>query len=430
MKKFTVKKVALLLACVLALTMVSYSLPQEVSAASSSELKELLEEQKAQNAENEAKLQELYQKYNENASQMEEVIQQKNIIDQEIFLLNEQINNTTDQIATISLMIADKQTELDAAQTRLQTLNEQNKSRIRAMEEEGVLSYWSVLFKATSFSDLLDRMNMVQEIAAADQRRLASIREAAQAVAEAQGELELQKSNLEESRAALEQTQAELADARTKADDLLTQLIGFGEEYEKYIEDGEALQQELMEQMAQTEKDIDMAEYREWLATSVPETTKAPATSTPSSKDDDDDGDSGSSSSSAWRSPLLRSSYVTSPYGWREVHPVYGDRRFHHGVDLYSFQGDEIVAARSGVVTVASYQEGGAGNYVTINHGDGYSSTYMHMTHYIVSYGQYVTAGQVIGYVGSTGGSTGPHLHFGIFYQGESVNPVYYVDFS
>jgi murein DD-endopeptidase MepM/ murein hydrolase activator NlpD len=130
-----------------------------------------------------------------------------------------------------------------------------------------------------------------------------------------------------------------------------------------------------------------------------------------------------------WLSPLLRSSYVTSPYGMR-VHPISGKYKMHHGVDLYSFQGDSIVATRGGVVTTADYQAGGAGYYVTINHGDGFSSTYMHMTHYVVKKGDYVNAGQLIGYVGSTGGSTGPHLHFGIFYNGSSVNPVNYVNFA
>jgi murein DD-endopeptidase MepM/ murein hydrolase activator NlpD len=130
-----------------------------------------------------------------------------------------------------------------------------------------------------------------------------------------------------------------------------------------------------------------------------------------------------------WLSPLLRSSYVTSAYGMR-YHPISGKYKMHYGVDLYSFQGDPIVATRGGVVTTADYQAGGAGYYVTINHGDGFSSTYMHMTHYVVKKGDFVNAGQIIGYVGSTGGSTGPHLHFGIFYNGSSVNPVNYVNFA
>jgi murein DD-endopeptidase MepM/ murein hydrolase activator NlpD len=98
----------------------------------------------------------------------------------------------------------------------------------------------------------------------------------------------------------------------------------------------------------------------------------------------------------------------------------------HNGVDMACAKGTPIYAARSGKVTTASYQAGGAGNYVSINHGDGFSSIYMHMTHYIVSAGQHVSQGQVIGYCGSTGGSTGPHLHYEVIYMGRNVNPVNY----
>ena len=86
------------------------------------------------------------------------------------------------------------------------------------------------------------------------------------------------------------------------------------------------------------------------------------------------------------------------------------------------------MATRSGTVTTATYGSA-AGYYVTINHGDGFSSIYMHMTHYDVKAGQYVSAGQVIGYVGKTGVATGNHLHFGISYGGKYYNPALYVNF-
>ena len=98
----------------------------------------------------------------------------------------------------------------------------------------------------------------------------------------------------------------------------------------------------------------------------------------------------------------------------------------HKGVDLDAAKGTPIYASRSGYVTVAKYHYL-SGNYVTINHQDGYSSTYLHMTHYVVGVGDYVKAGQVIGYVGSTGRSTGPHLHFGIMKNGVYVNPMDYI---
>ena len=116
---------------------------------------------------------------------------------------------------------------------------------------------------------------------------------------------------------------------------------------------------------------------------------------------------------------------MSSAYGWR-IHPVYGGKKFHYGIDLANSSGTPIIATRDGKVTVAKYSSS-AGYYVTLNHGDGFSSQYMHMTHYIVKVGQSVSAGQVIGYMGSTGASTGPHLHFSILYNGSHVNPANYI---
>ena len=96
-------------------------------------------------------------------------------------------------------------------------------------------------------------------------------------------------------------------------------------------------------------------------------------------------------------------------------------------MDLAAPQGTPIYATRSGTVTTATYNSS-AGYFVTINHGDGFSSSYLHMTHYIVKAGQSVKAGEVIGYCGSTGTSTGPHLHFTLYYNGSTVNPANYIN--
>jgi len=410
-----------LLAVLTVLTMLAGTVPT-AQAKSSSELKKQLEELKAEKKEQDAALKELKGQLKENVSEMEDVVGQKDIIDQEIFYINEQISNIEQQVATYSLLIADKQDELDNAQNRLQLLNEKNKERIQAMEEEGALSYWSVLFKASSFSDLLDRLNMIQEIAAADQRRIRELKQAAEDVSAARESLQGEKAELELAMTELEAATVELEDKRKEADALLEKLIAKGEAFEALIDESEDLQAELMQQIAKTEKDYKNQKYKEWLATSVPPTTKKPSSS------NNNDG-APAPSSTGWRSPLVKSSYVTSPFGMR-LHPVYKVYKMHHGVDLQSKKGDTIVAAKGGVVTVASYQRGGAGYYVTINHGDGFSSIYMHMTHFVVKKGDYVKAGQTIGYVGSTGVSTGPHLHFSIYYNGNSVNPAKYVNFK
>ena len=129
-----------------------------------------------------------------------------------------------------------------------------------------------------------------------------------------------------------------------------------------------------------------------------------------------------------WVLPL-RYHNVSSSYGNR-THPVSGEYSFHTGIDLAAPEGTPIVASRSGTVVKAEYQNE-AGNFVTIDHYDGYDSSYLHMKKYIVEVGQFVIAGQVIGYVGSTGWSTGPHLHYEVR-MGGCVDPLsfYNIGFS
>ena len=404
------------LAFLLVLTMVFGIVPVSVEAASSSEIKNQITEMEEENEELKKQIKELKSKYKKNENEIKDIVAHKDLIDQEISLLTAQIANINRQITAFGLLIADKQDELDMARDRLAELNEKNKERIRAMEEEGSLSYWTVLFQANSFSDLLDRINMVQEIASSDQRRLKELQAAAKDVENARADLETEKSSLEATKAELNATQAEQETKRQESDKLLRKLIEKGEEYQAMLDESEQLQDDLMKEIAQKEKEYKEAKHQEWLATYVPPTTWPSDDTTPSDK---------VPSSSGWVCPVPYYT-LTSPFGMR-VHPIRGTWTMHNGVDMAAAQGTPIYAAKSGRVTVTSFQAGGAGYYVSINHGDGFSSIYMHMTHYIVSPGMYVNAGQVIGYVGSTGGSTGPHLHFGISYNGKYVNPMNYV---
>ena len=401
---------------ILAAVLLFAMLPVSAEAKSSSEIRQQINEMKAENKELEEKLSELRSQFQENENEIINMVAEKDLIDQEISILMEQITNINAQIMSYGLLIADKQDELDEAQADLAELNQKHRARIQAMEEEGSLSYWEVLFKANSFTDLLDRLNMIQEIAASDKRRMEELSAAAERVATTQTELNSEKEELELSRLQMDEAQRQLEEKRLEADELLRQLVAKGEEFEALIDESEELQDDLMAEIAQAEKDLKEAEYQEWLATYVPPTTRPGNDTTPSVQ---------APSSSGWVCPVPYYT-LTSPFGMR-VHPISGKWKMHNGVDMAAAQGTPIYAAKSGKVTTASYQAGGAGYYVSINHGDGFSSIYMHMTHFIVSPGQYVTAGQVIGYVGSTGGSTGPHLHFGISYNGSYVNPMNYV---
>ncbi|MBR2937444.1 MAG: peptidoglycan DD-metalloendopeptidase family protein [Oscillospiraceae bacterium] len=117
----------------------------------------------------------------------------------------------------------------------------------------------------------------------------------------------------------------------------------------------------------------------------------------------------------------------SSSYGYRE-HPVRGEANFHGGVDLAADRGTPIVASRSGTVKYAEYIENDAGYWVLIDHLDGFESAYMHMDKYIVTEGQFVVAGQLIGYCGASGVATGNHLHFEIRKNNQTVNPADYID--
>lgn len=128
-----------------------------------------------------------------------------------------------------------------------------------------------------------------------------------------------------------------------------------------------------------------------------------------------------------WVLPI-RYKLCTSSFGPRE-HPIAGEAKFHYGMDLAADRGTPIVASRSGTVIIADFEEGKGGNHVVIDHLDGYESKYMHMDKYIVTQGQFVVTGQIIGYCGQTGAATGDHLHFEIWKNNEVVNPADFMKF-
>ncbi|MBQ6720304.1 MAG: peptidoglycan DD-metalloendopeptidase family protein [Oscillospiraceae bacterium] len=395
------------IALVLAAAMFFAVLPTPAQAAkSSSAIQQELNSLKDKNKAIQAEIDAIQGQYDANASEIQDLVNQKNAIDQEISLLNAQVQNLNEQITAYGQLIADAQDELDIAQFTLNGLNEKHKLRIRAMEEEGTVSYWEVIFEASSFIDMLDRINMMQEIAASDQARLEEMRQAAALVEEAQEQMRLGKEELEASNAALAESQAVLEERRTASDGILRELAKKQDEFQAMLDESEALQDDLMRSIAAKEKELKEAKYEEKLA-ALAAAGGAPA------------------SDATWVTPV--SGYtLTSPFGMRK-HPVLGVNRMHNGIDMACAQGTPIYATRAGKVTTASYQAGGAGYYVSINHLDGFSSIYMHMTNYVVSAGQSVAQGQLIGYVGSTGISTGPHLHFGISYAGSYVNPLAYI---
>ena len=448
-RKLWVSILAGVMAAIMLVSLIFSILPSVVSAKSSSEIRKEIDKLKQEQEQIREELSDLQSQQDDKKNETLNVLEQKDAIDRELSLLYSEIENINAQIQVYSDLIAEKQNELDAAMKEYEDLIEKNRDRIRAMEEGGKISYWSVIFQASSFSDLLDRLNMVDEIAAADQRRLDALDEAANAVAQARGELAKERESLEVTKAELVGVQEELDAKRREADELLQELKEQSDELKDLYDAAADAEAALADDIAQREKEFNEAKRREEEERRRQEEEERRRqeeqnknnNNNNNNNDNDNNnggsnnGDSGNTGTGGdggsetekvtWRTPCSYSQQIAA-FGWR-IDPLYGDERFHNGVDLAGSQGTAIYATRSGTVTTATFS-GSYGNYVVINHGDGYSSLYGHMTHYVVSAGQTVTQGQVIGYMGSTGWTDGtPHLHFGISLNGSWVNPRSYI---
>ena len=386
-RKRLVSILAGIMALIMLLSLIASVIPV-ARAASSSEIRKQINELKEQKKEIEEQIKDVKAQYQQNEDELLDIVNRKNAIDQEIGLLHAQIININEQLAAFNIMIADKQDELDVAEDRFDDLSRENKDRIRTMEEEGAVTYWEVLFKANSFSDLLDRLNMVEEIAASDQRRLQELHEAADLVALAREELAGERAALEETKAELDATQLLLDERKAEADALLQELLERADELEELRAELEQQESDFLDQIALKEQEYDEAKLAEWLAymatytTVPPETTAPPSGGNTNNSTGTNEGAGNNNTTavpgnSSWIRPC---SYVmmTSPFGYRTP-PAGGASSYHQGVDLAGPEGTPIYAARSGRVTIAGWGNA-AGYYVTINHLDGFSSIYMHLS--------------------------------------------------
>ena len=207
-----------------------------------------------------------------------------------------------------------------------------------------------------------------------------------------QASMEDTRAELESEKLALQLKQQELAEAMTQTEQLLSQLNSVKQDTQDLLTEAEVQGGAVADKIGQLKDAYDHVEQLE---------------------------------QQRWVLPI-QYTVCTSPFGNR-VHPVEGETKYHSGVDLAAPLGTPIVAARSGTVEVASYDDS-SGYYVCIDHLDNYETRYMHMQKYIVAPGQFVVAGQIIGYCGETGVATGPHLHFAVYQNGKAVNPAEYVD--
>lgn len=391
------------------------SLAFTARAASSAQIRQQIEALESKADSIAAKREELQAEIEANKAETMGVIDQKLALDQQIELTQQEIANQTAQIQEYNNLISAKQSELDDALEQESTLFEQYKLRIRSMEENGTVSYWAILFKSRNFSDLLDNINMISEIAISDQLMMKKLEQIAEEIAAARVELEEEKAMLVATQEELAATEQTLTEQRAESDALIQELLSDKaamDESEAYYAE---LEDDLVAQIAKQEQEYDDALAAEKAAAAAAANNSGGGSS---------GGGGGGGGAGGWRNPVS-GIYVTSAYGYR-WHPTQGYYNFHSGVDLAAGYGQAIYAAKGGTVTTATYSNV-YGYYVVINHGDGYSTLYGHMTNYIVGVGQSVSAGQTIGYAGSTGWSTGPHLHYTVYYNGNTVNPMNFI---
>lgn len=398
-----------------------FGLVASVFAASSSTIKQQIEELKKKEESVQSKRSQLQGEIRANEGKELDLVEQKSQIDRQIELTQEEIDIKNEEIRQYNLLISEKQNELDDAIAEKSELDTKYRTRVRAMEETGKVSYWSILFKANSFSDMLDRVDMINEIAEADVRMLDALQQAAAKIEQDREDLAAQKVQLEQTKADLTAKEEELTGMRKESDELLNKLIKDNDQLKAAVEKYEAMEDQLSDQMAAKEKELTEALRREQEARERASQNNGNGNG---NGGNNGGGNGGNNGNGKFIRPVS-GGYISSAYGYR-YHPITGSYSFHNGVDIAVSAGTPIKASAGGTVTVASYTYVW-GYYVTINHGNGFSTLYAHMTNFIVSYGQSVSQGQVIGYVGSTGYSTGAHLHFTMYYNGSTVNPMNYI---
>ena len=392
------------------------------AAKSVSEIEEEIDELQAASDQLAEEREALEKQIEENRNKTLTIVEQKAQVDMDIELTRKEVENVNDQIHAFNLLIAEKQVELDELRTEQAEMMDRYRVRMRSMQERGNVSVWEVLLQAKSFADMLNCRVMVEEIARADQRMMDNVRAMAAEILQAKDELAQEKVQIELKKAELAESEELLAAKRAESDRLLAELNAnkqrLVEECEKY----EQQEEELSNQIAELEAERTELLYQQWL-----EEQKRKEEEENKNNNNNNGGSTVAppASGEGFCFPMMYCTMLTSAYGYR-VHPITGNYTFHNGVDLAAGTGTPIYATKSGTVTTATYNYA-YGYYVVVNHLDGFSSLYGHMTHYTVSEGDYVSRGEIIGYVGSTGYSTGPHLHFTIYYNGSTVNPMNYI---
>ena len=330
--------------------------------------------------EQQAKLKDLEKQISEAKAKKNDVMETKKLLDQRNQLLLEQIEDTQNQIDDAAAQIA-RYEMLEQEQYELFC------RQVRSEEERGSLSYLSVLFKATSMADLLNRMEFVNEVAEYNKSLIAAIQET--------------RANIAEEKAAMEEHEKQLGEQQDELEIKLNETTALMEEY--------AADQKALEQIYAAEEKA-AKEIAAEIDRLIAESDVVP-----------------SNEGFIW--PVNTSKKISSPIGNRVAPGGFGSTN-HKGVDICNVGfTSSVFAVKSGKVllTNTSGYGGGYGNYVVIDHGGGVTTLYAHMSVVKVSEGQMVSQGTVLGITGSTGASTGPHLHYEVRINGVYQNPLNYL---
>ncbi len=392
-RRLFVAGMALLMVAALLLPLLSTVLPV-AQAVTQGELKDQISGLKDSAATAAAQRRELESQLKAIENDKAQALQRKQLLDQELYAIDAQLSNTQSQIDTYTALIAEEEVMLADAQAREQAAYERFCQRARAMEEAGEVSYWAVLFQAKSYTDLLDRLALVDEIMAYDNSLVDTLAAVRQEVEETLASLNESKAGLEEQKAELDQRRAEQATKVQEAQALFEELKTQADKAKALEEAKNAEQKRIEAQIVAKEKEL--------------KAMVAAANFT---------------TGSGYHYPLpSNNTTVTSKFGRRNC-PFHGWES-HTGVDIAAPKNTSIYAVQGGVVIVSAYAPASYGNYVMIDHGNGRTTLYAHMTSRAVSVGQTVSQGQTIGYVGMTGSANGNHLHLELKVNGSRQNPL------
>lgn len=350
----------------------------------------------------------------------------KEDIQSEVEKLDKQLNEISGKVKELESRLSKKRQEIADTESALNKAKEQEKKqyrnmkkRIQFMYENGQTSYVEMLLSADSFTDFLNAVEYITQISQYDRKMLKEYQNMQVTIADTQKTLETDYASLqslqakvqEEKQAVAALESAKKGELNAVADDL-TDAQSVAKAYEAEIQ----AQNEVIAQIQAAQKRAAEQQAAQQQAQAAEENQNTAQNTTPS-------GNGQSTGSMMW--PCPSSKRVTSDYGPR-TSPTNGASSNHKGIDIGAAYGADIVAADGGTVLVATYSSSG-GNYVIIDHGGGLCTVYMHASSLTVSAGQTVSKGQVIAKVGSTGISTGNHLHFGVTLNGVYVSPWGYV---